>query len=189
MAFALTIRPDPACPDTGLFGWDTIFNNDNATTDWAHAGAQDALSNAGGLRNIAALATSVQNGLYTDRLCPVDHPLVKFANGDRRGWWGDAVLLPGERPMGGLLWLLENSIATPDTLRWAEALALDALSPLLEDDVCADMTAKASPFPSLEGIYLQINLYAADGTKIFDRRYELNWRQIIPVAIGVPRSG
>jgi phage gp46-like protein len=179
----IIIRPDPACPENGLYGWDTVYNNDLGLADWAFAGA-DEPSNKGGLANRAALATAVTIGLFTDRACPSDHPLVRFADGDLRGWWGDGVLETGEQPLGSLLWLLERSIATEETRRWAEVFAIEALDPLVKSGACAKVVATATILPDGNGLMLDIGLYGRDGTRQFDQKYELAWRQIMPNAFG-----
>lgn len=174
----ISIRPDPACPENGLYGWDSIYDNAVGAADWAFAGG-DEPSNKGGLANKAALATAVTIALLTDRACPADHPLAQFADGDPRGWWGDGLLEDGEAPLGSLLWLLERSVANEETRRWAEAFALEALQPLIQAGACATATAEASLLPGGSGLRLSVGLYGRDGLKIHDRRFELAWRQAL----------
>ncbi|VFU07943.1 phage GP46 family protein [Methylocella tundrae] len=184
----IVIRPDPACSDNGLFGWDSVYNETTGCADWSLSGPQDAPSNLGGLQNIAALSTFVVIALFTDQACPPGHPLEQYADGDPRGWWGDGLLEDGEVAMGSLLWLLERSVATETTRRYAEVFALAALQPLLDASAAADIAASASILPQGNGIFLDIALYGQDGSKIYDRRFEMSWRQAAPAAIGSPRG-
>jgi len=175
----ISIRPDPACPDTGLFGWDMVYSNETGSADWAYA-SPDEVSNKGGLSNKAALETAVIIGLFTDRACPPDHPLAKYADGDPRGWWGDGVLDAGETPLGSLLWLLERNVATETSRAYAEVFALDGLQPLIDDGACVKITATATILPMQNGIWLAVALYGRDGAQIYNRKFEMVWRQIAP---------
>jgi phage gp46-like protein len=179
----ISIRPDPACPENGLYGWDSVYSNTTCAADWAFAGS-DEKSNKGGLSNRAALATAVTIALFTDRACPPDHPLAKFADGDPRGWWGDGLLLDGEVHMGSLLWLLERSVVTEENRRWAEAFALEAIEPLGRAGAYAKATAEATISPGGNGIWLVVSLYGRDGSKVYDRKFDVAWQQVGAETVG-----
>ena len=118
-----------------------------------------------------------------DRRCPPDHPLARnVQDGDPRGWWGDGVDVRsdlGETAMGSLLWLLENTALDPvDTPRWLESLALDALAPLVGQAAVVRVDAQASVDPARNRADLAVQLYGADGARIYDRRFQALWAQI-----------
>lgn len=167
---------DPLCDGVGLYGWDAAFAAPrSATCDWAYANANEP-DNVGGLANRAALATAVILSLYTDRSCPPDHPLAKYAEGDLRGWWGEALLEAGEEMMGSLLWLLERSVVTEEIRLYAAQFVQDALAWMIADKVCARIES-AVEIVGLNAFSIGIALYGRDGSKIYDHRYEPAWRQ------------
>lgn len=183
---AVIIRPDPACEANGLYGWDTRFSSIVPTVaDWAFAGA-DEPSNIGGLANKAQLETAVVLSLYTNLSCPPDHPLAKYADGERGGWWGENLLEEGEEIMGSLLWLLDRSVATEEIRLWARSIVLDCLGWALRRKVAARIEA-AVTFIGLNGFFIDISLFGQDGMKIYDHRYESAWRQAAPDAVGAMR--
>lgn len=158
--------------------WDTVWSGTGG--DWAIAGAQ--AGNQGGLAARAAIATAILLCLFTDRRCPDDHPLRFLADNDPRGWWGDGVDVRddlGEGAMGSLLWLLERSILTaPETKMWAEAFALEALRPLIDQGVAVKATAVATANPALGRLDMEIALFGRDGQAVFSQRFQDLWRQV-----------
>lgn len=181
------IRPDPACDDDSPYGWDDRFPSPAAPyADWSFAGAGEA-SNVGGLANVAALETAVVLSLHTDCYCPPDHPLAKYADGDRRGWWGEFLLDDGEPIMGSLLWLLTRSVATEEARLYAGHFVQQALAHLVDAGVCARIETDVTFLDRRNGFWIDISFYGRDGVKIYDHRYESAWRQVAPTAIGAPR--
>ncbi len=170
-----------ACAPDPLLLWDTVWDVDGGFGDWALAGPGET-QNRGGLQAIAALETAVIICLWTDRYCPPDHPLARYADpNDRRGWWGDGLDVRtdlGEGPLGSLLWLLERSaideVATP---RWAVSFAQDALAPLVACGAVARTDAQAFVSKSPNRLDLAIQLYGQDGTVIYARRFDDVWAQ------------
>lgn len=178
---SVNVRIAEGCaPDPNLL-WDTVWNVGEGFGDWALAGPSETL-NRGGLQASASLETAVIICYFTDRLCPPDHPLAKYADADRRGWWGDGIDVRadlGEEPLGSLLWLLERSaIDTVATPRWAQSMALDSLSPLLKQKVAARAEVEAVVSKAPNRLDLATQLYGQDGVKIYDRRFENVWAQI-----------
>ena len=173
----ILVSVDPNCPDDKVSLWDTVWNPASGSGDWALAGPRDP-ANPMGLAANAVLETAVILSLFTDRQCPADHPLAKWAGSDRRGYWGDYFLEEGETPMGSLLWLLERAAMLPGIDKWAEAFALDALAPLITQGAVAATTAKASALPGGKGITLAIGLYAQSGQQIYAREFDVLWRQL-----------
>ena len=175
------LRVAEGCDDDANLLWDTVWDVQTGRGDWAMTPA-GATTNQGGLRATAALETAIIISLWTDRACPRDHPLFKFADGDPRGWWGDAVDVRadlGEGPLGSLLWLLERSaideVATP---RWAVSFVHEALAWMVEQNVAARIEAQASVSKSPNRLDIAVQIYGQDGAKIYDRRFEDVWAQV-----------
>lgn len=165
--------------------WDSVYDNDAGFADWCLSGFADA-GNRGGLTAQAQLPTAVVLCLFTDRRCPDDHPLRKWAGDDLRGWWGDGVDVQeerGERPLGSLLWLLRNAaFADPAALggisieRWAETMAEDALQTLVDQGAAARIEAVATV--SDHRLDLALRLYDASGATLLDRRFTDLWKRL-----------
>lgn len=174
----ITIRTDEGCAPAVQLTWDTVWDSKSGTGDWALASAAEK-NNRGGLQAKAGLATSVELALFTDKRCPDDHPLRRFADRDPRGWWGDAVDVRedlGEQELGSLLWLLERAVATDETARWARSFAIDALAPLKAQGAVAKIEVLSEVVD--KRINLAVLLYARDGSIVFDRKYDLLWQQV-----------
>lgn len=153
--------------------WDTVWSPAQQAGDWMQAGA--------GLAAERGLATAVVLALFTDRRCPKDHPLARWADGDPRGWWGDGVDVRddlSERELGSLLWLLERATVSAETARWAEALAAEALMPLKAQGAVARIGVTAEARPADNRLDLLVQLYDRDGTTLYDRKFDLLWRQV-----------
>ena len=166
-------------PDQNLL-WDTIWDVESGCGNWAITPI-GASSNQGGLQATAALETAVILSLWTDRACPKDHPLYKYADGDQRGYWGDGVDVRadlGEAPLGSLLWLLERSaIDQVRTPQWARSFAIDALAWMVPQGVAVRVDAQATVSKSPNRMDLAVQVYGQDGSKIYDRRFEDVWAQ------------
>ncbi|UMY19140.1 phage GP46 family protein [Methylobacterium organophilum] len=183
------IRQAEGCDGDPYLVWDTVWSGDLVAlengADWALAGS-DEPSNRGGLQAKAGLASAVILCLFTDRRCPTDHPLAYLADGDPRGWWGDAIdvdAAAGEGPLGSLLWLFRRApLSGPpgeDMRRWAEQLAYEALEPLQSPQgIVARIACTAALNEPRQRIELEVGLYARDGTTLFARRFEQIWEQV-----------
>ncbi|SHO65809.1 Mu-like prophage protein gp46 [Pseudoxanthobacter soli DSM 19599] len=137
-------------------------------------------SNPGGLRADAAIETAVILALFTDRRVPEGHPLATGID-DRRGWWGDGVDVRadlGEGEIGSLLWLLERQTVSDEMAAWARTLAAEALAPLISQGVAVRVDTSAEARPAERTILLAVTLYGRDGSKVYDRRFELLWQQV-----------
>lgn len=178
----ITISP-AACPDDTYRWWDTIWDPDAQCGDWALAAA-DEVSNRGGLQAKAAIATAVILALFTDKACPPDHPLFKYADGDPRGWWGDgAPIDDDDEPMGSLLWLLERSVAagnlaSQNAAQWAESFATAALATLIKQGVAVSCAAAATLYPQQRGMTLAVTLIGSNGSIIYSGKFEVLWSQV-----------
>lgn len=183
MASDIIIRAAEGCDPDAFLLWDSDWKPLEGAADWAIAGADEA-QNRGGLKATAALATAVTLALFTDRRVEQTHPLAWLADGDPGGWWGDAVDVRddlGETALGSLLWLLKRAPLTIDGLsvaRWAEFLALDALQPLQDQGAVVRIEAQAEANELRNRLELAVQMYGRDGARVFDRKYDLIWRQI-----------
>lgn len=161
--------------------WDSVWQPWGGVADWAAAEADEA-QNRGGLRAKAALHTAVILALFTDKRMPDNHPLryLLAENADPRGWFGDGEDVRAdlsEVEMGSLLWIFERSILTEEIGRWVEAIALEALQPLIAQRAAARIEAQADVQSAINRCDLAVQMYAKDGSKIYDFRFADLWRQ------------
>jgi phage gp46-like protein len=169
--------------------WDSIWSPWKGAADWAIADADEA-QNRGGLRSKAALHTAVIIALFTDKRIPDDHPLRYLVqDGDPRGWFGDGEDIRaelGETDMGSLLWIFERSTLTEEIRRWVEAIALDALAPLIFQGVAVKIDAQATAEFAFNRCDLAIQIYGRDGTRLYDYRFADIWKQTVTSPPPVP---
>jgi phage gp46-like protein len=160
--------------------WDSQWHPPYGVADFALAVA-DEPQNRGGLRAKAALHTAIVLALFTDRRIPADHPLRYLVEGgDPRGWWGDGVDVRtelAETEMGSLLWVFERAPLTEAIRRWVEAIALDALAPLITQGAAVRIEAQATAEFAMDRLDLSIQVYGRDGSKSYDIRFDDIWRQ------------
>jgi phage gp46-like protein len=161
--------------------WDSVWSPPDGVADWQLADADEA-QNRGGLRAKTALHTAVILCLFTDRRLPENHPLAYLVaeDADPRGWFGDGEDVrddQSETEMGSLLWIFERSILTAEIGRWVEAIALEALQPLIAQNAAARIEAKASVQSAVNRCDLAVQIYGKDGSRIYDFRFEDIWRQ------------
>jgi phage gp46-like protein len=107
--------------------------------EWNGAvGAADlALAETGALAKDDALQTAVVLSLFTDARARPDDG----AEGDRRGWVGDA-FTPEDR-VGSRLWLLKREKQTEETRRRAEDYANEALAWLVDAGLATSVSVTA----------------------------------------------
>jgi phage gp46-like protein len=160
---------------------DSVWSPADGVADWAIAGADEPL-NRGGLQAKSALHTAIVLALFTDKRCPVDHPLFKYVgDADPRGWWGDAVDVREdlfEDELGSLLWTLERAVLTEDIRRWAERLAEEALAPLIRQGAVVRIDVEAVAHQAFNRLDLHVQLFGRDGARKYDHRFEDIWRQV-----------
>lgn len=177
---SLRVRIDEGSDEQPILLWDSIWSPQFGAADWALAGANE-LQNRGGLQSRAALHTAVVIALFTDRRIPNEHPLrYLVGDGDPRGWFGDAIDIRadvGEGEMGSLLWVFERSTLTEDIRRWVEAIALEALSPLLKQGAAVRIEAEATAVFAINRCDLAIQIYGRDGKRTYDYRFDDIWAQ------------
>ena len=180
----VVIRANEACTAADPFLlWDSVWDPAKGFADWRLAVAGE-VGNAGGLSAVAAIETAVTLALFTDRRAPLDHPLSYLADGDVRGWWGDAVDVQadrGEAALGSWLWLLERApltVAGQPVTRWAETFALDALAPLQTVGAVVRIDVSAVANETANRLELTVRLYGRDNALAYDRKFDLLWTQV-----------
>jgi phage gp46-like protein len=177
---ALRVRINEGADPQPQLLWDSVWKPTEGLADWALADADETL-NHGGLRAKAALHTAIVLALFTDRRIPNDHPLRRFVqDGDPHGWWGDAIDVRqdlGEEPLGSLLWVLERATLTEDIRRWVEALAQEALAPLIKQGAAVRIDVQAFAEFAFDRLDLFVQVYGRDGLKLYDYRFNDLWKQ------------
>ncbi|WP_283196612.1 phage GP46 family protein [Rhizobium sp. BT04] len=134
----------------------------------------------GDFRAEQGLATQVLICLMTDRR--VD-PSELRSGDENRGWIGDSFdMAEGETPLGSKLWLLRRSALYEGIEIKAQDYAREALQPLISQGAVARVDATATADRPAKRLDLAVALYGRDGTKLYDNKFELLWRQIDGVA-------
>jgi phage gp46-like protein len=178
----LRVRIAEGLADQPMLLWDSIWQPQSGSADWAIADG-DEPQNRGGLRAKAALHTAVVLSLFTDKRIADDHPLRYLVAGDDpRGWWGDGADVRAdlhETELGSLLWVFERSVLTEEIRRWAEAIALEALTPLIAQGLAVRIEAQASAEFAMNRLDLAVQIYGRDGARLYDQRFADVWAQSI----------
>ncbi|MDO3434322.1 phage GP46 family protein [Rhizobium sp. CBN3] len=154
-------------------GWDGL-SGDLILNPLTHPAAP------GDFRAEQGLATQVLISLMTDRRVEASELPSGVEN---RGWIGDSFdTAEGETPLGSKLWLLRRSALYEGIEVKAQDYAREALQPLLSQGVVARIDVTATADRPLKRLDLTVSLYGRDGTKLYDNKFELLWRQIDGVA-------
>lgn len=185
----LRVRIDEGSDDQPILLWDSVWSPPQGMADWAIAGP-DEPQNRGGLRSRAALHTAIVLALFTDRRMPDDHPLrYLIDDGDARGWFGDGVDVRAdlfETEMGSLLWIFERAPLTEEVRRWVEALALEALAPLISQGVAERIEAQAVAQFAIGRVDLTVQIYARNQRGSIDFRFNDIWQQTVTAPLPPP---
>jgi phage gp46-like protein len=144
--------------DNGIFG-----------ADLALAGASLATDDG--------LKTAVIVSLFTDARAHDDDPLP--AEGDRRGWWGDAEPAIARDLIGSRLWLLGREKRLASVVARAKQYAEEALAWLVEDGVASAVAVQAEAVGAdILAIGVEITRPAGPGRLRFDFVWEGTERSI-----------
>jgi phage gp46-like protein len=178
----ILIRSSEASQPDPFLLWDSVWNPAEGFADWALAG--NAPQNSGGLQAANALETAATLCLFTDAQLPTTHPLAYLVtDGDFRGYWGDGVDVRkdlGERPLGSFLWVLKRAPLTLAIANYARQFALDALACLKDQGAVARIDAQTT----ISGgtLFLAVQMYGADGSKVYDQQFAIIWQQLAMAA-------
>lgn len=178
----IRVRDAEACERQPHLIWDTIWVQRSDASggygDWVLSGPDDQPEAAGGLRSESALHTATLISLFSDRRLPDGYENPND-DGDRRGWWGDSVKVPGEPDgeFGSLLWTLERSRLDARVRQLAEDYAAEALATLIDQGAVA-RTAVSSDMDQAAGVLLlSVKHYSADGAERYAQRFSILWEQ------------
>lgn len=116
--------------------------SDIATIQLDASGRFDWLLDGPSLAQDDGLVTAVIHSLFCDARALDDDELPPGET-DRRGWPGDALVLPQGDHYGSRLWLLRRSKQTQQTLNRAREYALEALRWMREDGVADRIEVEA----------------------------------------------
>jgi phage gp46-like protein len=92
---------------------------------------------------------------------------------DRRGFVGNILFADIERELGGLLWILDQSRITNETLNLAKAFAEGSLSWMVEDGLARNITVTVTK-ESIIAIKIFTNITTIDNIVL---RYVTLWRK------------
>ncbi|VUX47847.1 conserved hypothetical protein [Candidatus Defluviicoccus seviourii] len=122
------------------------------------------------------LETAVTLSLFTDRRAQEGDALPGGApaqyNGDRRGWWGDA--LTADAPLGSRLWLLSREKTLAETAARARTYAQEGLAWLRRAGIAERVDVVATAVPAESRIELDVVVTRPEG----GARVEYRWRNL-----------
>jgi phage gp46-like protein len=177
---ALNVRIDEGEQEQPTLFWDSRWTPWRGQADWAIADATET-QNRGGLSARAALHTAVVIALFTDKRISKEHPLFHLVeDGDQRGWFGDGVDVRAdlyEDEMGSLLWIFERAYLNEEIRRWVEIIALEALQPLIAQGAAVRIEAQAEAHFAINRVDLAVQIYARDGSRLYDYKFDNIWAQ------------
>lgn len=178
-------RDAEGCEPQPHLAWDTIWvqrlDASGGFGDWILAGPGDQIESRGGLRAEAALHTATLLQLFTDARAPEDAALPT-PDGDRRGWWGDSIRLDDEpdQPLGSLIWLeVERATLNDATAGRVRRRAADALEVLVTQGAVARTEIETEVRREQGLLGLRVAHFGHDGTRIYDQRFVVLWRQTL----------
>lgn len=116
------------------------------------------------LQRDPGLETAILIALFSDKRAEIEEELPDNTE-DRRGWWAGEI--------GSKWWLLSRASMTPDLAGQLNQYAKEAIQPLIDDGVIADIEVEVTKV-SPDTNHVNIKLTEPSGTeKIF--KYALNW--------------
>lgn len=134
----------------------------------------------GDLQAEQGLATQVLIHILTDRRV---EPSELPDGVENRGWPGDSFdLEEGETPIGSRLWLLRRRPIFDGIEIVVEDYVREALQPLLDQEAVASIDVEVTVDRGANRVDYTVNLYGRRGEAIYDRKFELLWRQVNAVA-------
>ncbi len=177
-------RDTEGCEPEPQLAWDTVWvqrlDASGGYGDWLMAGSGDQPESRGGLRAEAALHTATMLCLFTDRRLPDDraHP---GNDGDRRGWWGNAIRLDGEPEveLGSLLWTLQRRAITDGLAREAVDIAREALEVLATQGAVARTDVTAEVDRRQGALLIVVRHYSQAGERVYEQRFGVLWQQTL----------
>ncbi|MBR2117663.1 MAG: phage GP46 family protein [Afipia sp.] len=179
----VVIRAAEGCAPDSYALWDSVWDADRGLADWKLSDGSEPL-NRGGLQAGNAITTAVILALFTDKRIEETHPLYFLADGDPRGYFGDAIDVRDdlhEGALGSHLWLLERApltIRNVSAAEWAKQFAIEALMPLQAQGAVVRIEVEATANELRSRLDLTVRLFGRDGQNVFDRKFDLLWNQV-----------
>lgn len=132
-------------------------------------GVYDIQISGSDFASVEGMETAVITSYFTD----VRASAVQVQNAqDRRGWVGN-ILSDIGRELGGLLWILDQSRITNDTLNFAKVHAKDSLQWMIDDGLARSVRITVSR-SGTRGIVILTDILSIDNTIL---RYVTLWRR------------
>ncbi|WP_242220083.1 phage GP46 family protein [Shinella zoogloeoides] len=130
----------------------------------------------GDLRAEQGLATQVLIHLMTDRRVEES----ELPEGEQnRGWFGDSFdLMDGEGPLGSRLWLLRRREIYEGIEIDVDDYVREALEPLIAQGAVASIDVAVTVDRPGNRVDYVVTLTGRDGARVYERKFELLWRQI-----------
>lgn len=173
----ITIRVAEGTDSQPTLIWDSVWNPTLGYADWVVSPLADH-NNPGGLQALHALHTAVTLCVFTWRRAE-DYDKLPSGS-DQKGWWGDAIDIQGyERKIGSRLWLLLRAPLTADTADQAKTYIAEALQVLIDQEAVASIDVTTEAVPAKGMLTFTVKLYSQDGSKVYDQKYDLLWRQTV----------
>jgi phage gp46-like protein len=181
---AISIRQNEACSSGPFLYWDTIWvqriDASGGYGDWILAGDGDQKDSRGGLRSEAALHTATILQLFTDAQAEEGDRLPDNS-GDRRGWWGNSIRLPGEPDyeLGSTIWVeIERGVLTEDVAKSVKRRAEWALAVLVDQGAVARTDVATGIDTSRGLLWIDVSHFSHDGETVYEQRFGVVWQQI-----------
>lgn len=114
-----------------------------------------------------SLRPAVLMSLFVDREVPGLH------DGERRGWWGDALATDADDRTGSVLWTLQRERIRPDTPGRVKAACEQCLAWLVADGVARKVVATAQ-LRGADRVDVEIAIHRTNGQRELVR-FALTW--------------
>lgn len=123
------------------------------------------------------LYTCILLCLFTDKRA-IDGMEIPDGTDDKRGWFGDSVLLDGEFEIGSWLWILDRAVLNDETELKAHDYTLDALQPLLDQNVIGELKVNVLANKSDNKLELDIACYSHKDGDYMQQQFNIWWKNI-----------
>jgi len=133
-------------------------------------GPADISLNGATLLRDPGFETAVLISIFSDRRADVDDPLPT-EDGERRGWWGDAL---ATARIGSRLWLLDRSNINPTTIAQGEQYVEESLGWMLADGSAKTIKCTGSRGARADEIIFEVTITGPAGSVFF--KFFYNWK-------------
>ncbi|NRA86269.1 MAG: phage GP46 family protein [Rhizobiales bacterium] len=151
-------------------GIDTVWNAKLKAFEWVIADKM--------LLHENALYTAIILCLFTDKRAP-EGMNIPDGTSNKRGFWGDSVLLDGEFEIGSFIWTLRRAALDDDLEVKAIDFTVLALQPLLDQKVVADLKVLVTADKANNQLIININAFNTKDNKPISRAFDIWWKQTL----------